>query len=743
MNLKEHFIQATREYNTIEKAVPAYCFRRSFSANGNKTGRITVAACGFYDLYFNGERITRGLLSPYISNTDHLIYYDEYEISLSEGENVVALLLGNGLQNNPTGYIWDLDKASFRSAPMVALSVTAGEEDLLVSDRSFKIAPSAIRWDDYRFGEHYDANYEIEGWTETAFDDSHWEHALPATPPKGELRLADVAPIVKTQELRPVRILPCGDSYIYDFGVCFSGVCRLRIRGAKGQTIGLQHADSLKDGDLHLDYIWYMREFWERDRHIVHRDTYTCKGEGEEVYQPTFTYHGFRYVRVDGITKEQATEDLLTFLVYHTDLHKRGDFSCSDPTATTIQVMAQRSFLSNFHHFPTDCPHREKHGWTGDAAISAEAMLLNFDPERNYREWLHSVYKVQREDGSLPGIVPTGGWGFDWGNGPTFDRVVAYLPYYTYLYRGETAIITQAAPSILAYLRYLRARSNDDGLVCFGLGDWVHVGGITPKVPLEVIATAVSSDMAAKSAQMFEAVGMTAEADFARGEAAAYRAALRTHCIDLETGLVRGNCQAGQALCLHYGMFEPDEEAAAFAHLVRLIHEADDHIDVGAMGCRVLFHVLSAFGRSDLAFKMITREDYPSYGNWIKRGATTLWENFFPDKVSSTNHHFWGDVSAWFIKCIAGLRLNPNGEGVDTLAIRPSFIPALTHASAYHLAPSGRVEVSWRRVSNTVQLQLQIPTQMHAVATLEDGCRFEDGTTSKVVTSGVYTVVCE
>lgn len=738
---KKYFIKATEEYNTFENQVPAYYFRRTFNSKHSCAVKITVAVCGFYELYFNGTKITKGFLSPYISNTNDYIYYDEYDVLLNSGDNVIGIMLGNGFQNNPGGYIWGFDTADFRSAPMFAMTVTQEQKVLLYSNKEFKIAPSPIRSDDYRFGEYYDANYEIEGWNRVEFDDSDWKSALPASAPKGELRLADVAPIIKETEIAPVQIIKCENGYIYDFGLSNAGVCRLSINGAKGQRIDLRYADSLKDGDLNLAQIWFVREHWERDKEIVHRDTYVCKGVGTEIYQPSFTYHGFRYVKVSGITEDQATDGLLTYLIYHTELNTRGDFSCSDPVATSLQKMTRRSILSNFHHFPTDCPQREKNGWTADAALSCEAALINFDPERNYREWMRNIHKAQREDGALPGIVPTAGWGFQWGNGPAWDCVLAWIPYYTYIYRGETDMITESVPSFLAYLRYLRTRCDENGLLSIGLGDWCHVGGIKPKAPLVVTDTITAMDIATKIAVMFDAVNMSEEADYARSEAAKYREAIRKKLVDLTTMRVMGDCQSSQAIALYYGVFDESEKNRAFENLLEMIHACDDHIDVGVLGGRVIFHVLTQFGYSDLAYKMITREDYPSYGNWIKRGATTLWEDFHSDKVSSMNHHFWGDISAWFIKCLAGIQLNPDKHNVNALKISPSFVSSLDHVSAYHITTCGKISVSWRREGESIVLNVDIPNEICATAELESRFCFEDGERSKSVKTGSYKII--
>ena len=739
---KKNFICATEEYNTFEKPVPAYYFRKSFCWEGSGTAELKIAVCGFYELYFNGQRITKGLLSPYISNLDDYIYYDVYTLQPQPGENVIGILLGNGLRNNPGGYVWWFDKASFRGAPAVSLSVVAGGQLLFTSGTDFKVAPSPIRSDDYRFGEHYDANYEIPDWNTIGFDDSGWANALEATAPLGVLRQTDVAPITRECELEPVEIIPTEGGYLYDFGQSNAGVCRLQIRGQKGQKILLRHGDTLKDGQIDIASIWFpSKPDWERDKEIVHLDSYVCNGEGLEIYEPSFTYHGFRYVKVEGITAEQATKDLLTYQVYHTQLETMGGFSCSDPVANTLQTLTRRSIVSNFHHFPTDCPQREKNGWAADAALISETTLLNFNPERNYREWLRSICKAQRNDGALPGIIPTAGWGFHWGNGPAWDSVLVTLPYYTYLYRGETSMILESAHAFCDYLRYLRSRIDERGLLHIGLGDWCHVGTHKPKAPLDVTDTLMAIDIAEKIAFMFKAVELWEEADLAQKEAAAYRAAFRKHLVDFETMVVTGNCQSCQAMALHYGIFEKEEEQAAFAQLLRLIHEQDDHIDVGVLGGKVLFHVLTKFGYSDLAYHMIVRPDYPSYGYWLEKGATTLWECFFQEPRDSRNHHFWGDISGWFMKAIAGINLNPLGRSTYELEIRPHFIAALDHAEAWHMAPEGKIEAGWKRTAEGITLELTIPEGMKATAILPEGYRFSDGCTERRIVSGKYLIL--
>ncbi len=746
MNLAACFIKATEEYNTFENYVPAPYIRKSFISDVAAAGKLSIAVCGFYELYLNGDRITKGALAPYISNPDHYVYYDEYKVKIETGENVIGIHLGNGFQNNPGGYIWDFDKASFRSAPLMALSLTYpgkdGEKITVKSDASFKTAPSPILTDDYRFGEVYDATREISGWNGKGFDESEWRKVIPVTAPRGELRLCSAEPILTETVRAPIAVRREEDSFIYDFGLSAAGVCRLQIRGARGQRVEMQHADALRDGRFYIDNVWFVRKHWERDKEIVHKDVYICKGGGTEIYTPSFTYHGFRYVKVDGITEEQAVPELLTCVVMHSALASRGGFSCSDETANKLQDMTRRSDLDNFYYFPIDCPQREKNGWTADAALSAEQLLLNFAAEGSYREWMRNIRKAQNSEGALPGIVPTGGWGFKWGNGPAWDSVLVYLPYFVYIYRGDSAMVKESAGAFMAYLRYLTTRKDADGLIHIGLGDWCHVGrGDKPKAPLELTDTVISMDIAYKMAFLFDEVGMTARRNFARVVAEDFRAAIRKHLIDFGTMMAAGHCQTSQAMCIYYNVFTPAESQTAFERLLELVHAADDHIDVGVLGARVLFHVLSQYGHNELAFKMVTRPDYPSYGNWIERGATTLWEDFWPDKVGSMNHHFWGDISAWFIKCLAGIRFNPDGNDINKVEFRPCFVTALEHATAYYKAPAGMIRSSWQRKGGRIHLCLQFPEGARATLRLENGFALENGLTYTAVSSGEYIIV--
>jgi len=734
------FITASIEYNTFEKNIPAPYIRKSFESEKETKAKLKIAVCGFYELYFNGENITKGFLAPYISNTDHYVYCDEYEVTVKKGENVIGVLLGNGFQNNPGGWVWEFDKARFRSAPKFALCLEF-EDKKIESGTDFKVHASPIVYDDYRYGTKYDANHEIDGWNKQGFDDLSWANALCALTPKGEISTCVAEPITADFEIEPISIFAEDDGFVYDFGVCHSGVCKLTIDAKKGQEIVLTHGEILKNGKFNIDNLCCDKNRTEQDLKFIHKDVYVCK-DGKQTYIPKFTYHGFRYVKVTGVTKSQATKDLLKFVVMHSNLETRGGFSCSDETLNKLQEMTRRSDISNFHYFPTDCPQREKNGWTADVALSCEHILLNFGAEKSFCEWMKNVCKAQNENGAIPCVVPAGDWGYGWGSGPAWDCALVFVPYYTYMYSGNSKIIEQSADTIYKYLNYLLTKKDENSLVHFGLGDWCHAGRPEdcPKAPLEVTDTIISMAIAERSAFLFGIIGDTKRRDFALKIANNFKKAIRENLIDFEQMTVKGNCQTSQALAIYYGVFMPEETGDAFEKLLHFIHLADDHIDCGVLGGRVIFHLLSQFGFVDLAYKMITRKDFPSYRYWIEQGATTLWENFDKEKIKSCNHHFWGDISGWFIKCIAGINYNPNADNIKYLEIKPNFVKALNNADGYYITPFGKVVSRWKRVKDKIILNLEIPKSITAKIILPNGYSMEKDCEKSVIT-GEYIII--
>ncbi len=761
------FYAASARYATFEQPVPAPCFRHEIYLRAPGKATLDISTPGFYELFVNGQRVTRGRFSPSVTNPDHILPFDHYDPlpGLKPGRNVIGILLGNGIGNCVGGQVWDFDRAPWRAAPSVALEarIRDGEETIAFTASDFVCAPSAIQFDDMRAGEWYDARQEPAGWLEPGFDDSAWTKPIPVCAPRGTLCPADLDPILPAGELEPMSRhrggisifpklpenlpdLPFGEGeedegWIYDFGLNISGVVRLTVKNARpGQKIVLQYGEILGENpaggadttirrpDSGLD----LRGFHFLPHRYNHRDMYICRGDAEETWEPTFTIHGFQYCLVLGAEPEQLS---LRAEILHTALTQRAEFTCSDETANRLWEAVLRTDQGNFCHFPTDCPHREKNYWLGDAMVSAEQMVALFSCERNLTEWLRAFRPAMREDGALPGIVPSAGWGYH-SLGPAWDGALIELPYQIWRYRGDLTAARENASAILRSLRYLAGLRNARGLVDFGGGgDWCQAarGSVSrPKAGRIFTSTVITMDLFFKASRLFDALGQEDEAAFARRIHDDLRAAARKYLLNLDGMCALYRCQTAQAMALYYDLFEPAERMTAFQVLLRLIEENDGHFDCGIHGLRVIFHVLSRFGRSDLAFRMITRPEFPSYGYWIAQGATTLWELFSPiERVqSSCNHHFTGDIASWFLQNLAGIRLNPYDENPREVRIAPSFIGALDSASGALDTIAGRVSASWRREGKDILLDVDIPQEMTAWLCLESGWQTDEGFTA-------------
>lgn len=741
MEFPNVFICAGTDYSTFTHFVPAPYLRRAFTLkNSPRSCRLLVSGLGFYRVWINGTEITKGLLAPYISNPDHLVYFDRYELApyLAEGENVLGFQLGNGMQNAPGGTVWDFQKAAWRSAPKLSFAVDIGAVRILEADETVKTASSPVLFDDLRCGVRYDARKEIPGWNKPGFDDGGWANALIAEAPKGEKRICGAEPILPTgRVLRPVSVKPAGirggydphklvkdipadkemsrTGLLFDFGENNAGIVRLKMNGFPGQKIELQFAEFETDGDIDYNFINFYPDGFSQ------RDVYICAG-GEAVFEPPFTYHGFRYCLVSGLTPEQVKDDVLEYIVCSSAIPACGYFRCSDETANTLYEMAERSDRANFWYFPTDCPHREKNGWTGDAALSAQHMLMTMACEKSYVEWMRNIRAAQKPDGSIPGIVPTFDWGYT-GCGPSWDAVITEIPSWTHYYTGNTQILEESADAIDQYLRFASGKRNADGLVDYGLGDWCPVGGVK-KVCTEFTNSVSLMHMALNASEIFCHLQQPARQEAAESLYIDLTDALRKKYIDQKTCVAESGSQTAQAMALYYGLFEERELDKARQHLVNSIHENGDFLDVGILGARCLFRVLTQAGEAELAYKMITRPEYPSYGHFIEAGLTALPECFelrtVPAEGGSACHHMFGDIKGWFISDVAGLEWW--GPRQNILIVRPNFISKLTFAEAGCTAPGGEeLRVRWERQGEDVLLTVSAPRNVHSGVVLPKG----------------------
>ncbi len=764
--ITKSFVKAGFGTSTAGDLKPSPLFRRSFNlkhipTSENDKASLTVTGLGYYRVFVNGCEITRGHMSPYTSNPDDYIYFDRYDISehLRVGENVIGAVVGAGTRCC-VGTHWGFGESAYVGEMLLAFTceiVTDGERLFFEADEKVKVHPSAITFSDLRAGEYYDARLEdeTEGWMHPHFDDSDWKSSTLSEFPRGEHKICTAPPIKARKILTPVKIWEEDGAFVYDFGQNGAGVINIHSTLPVGRQIRIEFAEYLMDGKFYNDTI----KGFNKEGSTPYRGQtvlYTAKG-GRHEYTPSFTYEGFRYVKVHGVSKEEATDRLLTFTLMNTQMRALATFSSSDEILNCLFDMTREATYSNMFHIPTDCPHREKNGWTADAAVSAYHILMNLEADEMLLEWMRNVNASMNKIGALPGIVPTGtGWGYNHWNGPGWDAVLVELPYRLYELRSDIRAARVVYHSMFRYVGYVLSRRDEKGLVHIGLGDWVAPHNPI-KAPLELTDSIICYDIARKAAVLYEAMGAPELERFCLDSANSLRSAVREHLIDSVNAIAAGNCQTSQAMAIYYGMFTEDEKEKAVENLVSMIHDCHDHLDTGVLGVRVLFRVLSENGYINLAHKIITEPTPPSYADMVLRGETTLVEDFNSAdmRINSRNHHFLGDISAWFVDSICGIRINPaleeklltvvdkgsvgHVDGACRVDIIPRLPECMEYAEASAETPFGRVKIMLRRDRsiNMVQITAEVEGDLTGRILPPEGYRF-DGCGEYPLQTGVY-----
>ncbi len=707
------------ETDVSEIPAPAPLFRYSFVLDRPvKKARAYVCGLGYSELRINGSKISDDLLSPPFTQYDKTVLYCTYDVTaaLAKRENTVAVILGNGWYNCFTPEVWNYRQAPWRHHPKLLLQIQITFEDgtiqTIVSDCGWKVSDGPIVFDGLRNGEYYDARLEKAGWDKPGYDDSQWKNAKIAKSPGGTLRPAPLPPIRLAGTIKPVSLNEVKPGvWVYDLGQNISGWAQIRVFTQPGHEIIIKYAEKIhQDGSLDASNISRLITGGE-----FQTDKYVTKGGGPEVWEPRFTYHGFQYIEVTGYPGI-PTLDSLCGRVVHTALESRGSFSCSNELLNSIQKCARWSTLTNYHDIPTDCPHREKNGWTGDASLSSEQVLLNFAPSAAYTKWLRDFMDVQRLNGQLPGIVPTGGWGFNWGSGPAWDSAMILIPWNMYVYDGNFAILAEMYSGMARYIDFMSSMANGF-LVDFGLGDWCPPEGGPDgyKCPTAVTDTGYYYADVSIMAKVALLLGRQKDAARFLLLAANIRQAFRKKFIS-QDGTVMGNCQTSMACALYQGLVSDEEKPNVFKKLVEQVELKNRHIDCGILGAKYVMHTLTEYGRADLAYAIATQTDFPSWGNWIRQGATTLWETWNGD--ASRNHHMFSDISAWFYRGLAGLRPDPECPGFKHIIIRPAPVAGLEYSGASHESPYGHVSANWRVDGIRFVLEVSVPANCTATVTM-------------------------
>ncbi len=685
------FVKSTR-WDKDDLSAPAPLFRRRFTVKG-PVERAVLSVCGLGIGYsfLNGKAVSPDLFTAPLSDYSKTLWYNRYDVTdlVTEGENVFAAVLGNGWYNEGIVSAWKVREAAWRDVPKLIFSLTVNGEIAAVSDGQCKVShDSPFVFNQLRSGEHFDARLYDPAWNTLSFDDSLWENAAEdETPPAGVFRLCPCEPI-REDTVYPAKIVKTlGEgTYLYDMGQNISGYVRLSGRQKAGTILTIRYRETVEEFSKETweDPYWPAKYFPESE---YQTDVYIADG-GDFTWSPRFAYHGFRYMEISGVS--DASSLAVSGVFVHQAVEKRTMFETSDPFLNKLFHAGRISSLSNMFYNVTDCPTREKLGWCGDAAVSAEQMLTNFKAEDLFRKWVCDMRDAMREDGALPAIIPTAGWGFTWGNGPVTDSAFFELPYRVYLHTGDPSLLIDNLPYFKRYLAHLVNWAGESGVMDFGLPDWA---------PPHVEQSTLSMDFVNK-VLMTEFLRITALAARLAGEDdGAILSARAARIREIREKYVRadGRCvfdtQTAAAMLIYYEI--TDDPQPLLTQLLSLLKAADFHHDCGTVGFRCLFYALSRHGLHEIAYKVLTVKGYPSFSYWFENGATSFWERW--EVRFSRNHHMFSSGMGWLVQSVLGIRPDEKKPGACEFVLQPYPFEKLDFAKGSCKTVDGTVSVSWEK----------------------------------------------
>lgn len=700
----------------------ALCFRASFTiAQPVVRARAWVCGLGWHEFTLNGHKPDTRVLDPAQTDVSKRILYTTHDLTpfVVQGENVAAALVGSG---------WD---APPRLLAQIAITLADGTTHWVLTGRQgeggtmWRVAQSAIVENSVFDGEVFDARLEIPGWNlpqahpAVPFDYTHFPGAMRVPAPGGRLVAQMVEPIVVTADRAPEAITePRPGVYVFDFGQNFAGWAALRVRADAGRAITLRYAEVLReDGCVNQDNLRSARA----------RDVYIARGGGEECWEPRFTYHGFRYVQVEGlpVPPDAAT---LTGRVVRSGMAECGDFSCSDPFINRLHSAIQWTERSNLIGIPTDCPQRnERMGWLNDMTARTEELLCNFDAARLLSKWVGDIADAQSSDGAITDTAP-----YRWGSQPADPVSVSYLliPWMLYVRYGDGRTMERHYSGLRAWVDYLTRRAHASIVEYSYYGDWaspigqsrpdsIGDGAVALHTPGALVSTAHYAWSIRLLARIARALGYTADADTCTRLLETVRAAFHARFYDAATGGYGTNNQACNAIALFCDLAPPEAVARVVGNLVEdVLHRSSAHVTTGNLATKYLMEVLAAHGKSDAALALLLQESYPSWGYMLANGATTIWERWELNTsggMNSHNHPMYGAVGAWLYRWLAGLQVDEEAVGCSHLHIRPIFAPQLQFAAARLDTVRGRVECGWaRKNEGALTLDVTLPIGCHA-----------------------------
>lgn len=726
VNWKAKWIEMEGDTNRYS---PSPHFRKEFTISKNiANATVYVTSHGFYELHLNGKKVGDQVLTPGWTTYGKRIQYQVFDVSgqLTKGKNAVGAVLGDGWYRGTLawGNNWAVYGKRLGLLMQLRIVYTDGTEELIVTDSSWKANnDGAIRKNDLYNGEIYDASKKLTGWNLPDYDDSKWQPVRIGNY-NNNIVASEGAAIRKIQEIKPVKVFrsPKG-SLLVDMGQNMVGWIRLKVNAPKGTLITIRHAEVLdKYGEFYTENL----------RSAKCQIDYTAGGTGDEVYEPRFTFMGFRYLEIKGFPGT-LTSDNITGIVVHSDMPVTGGYESSSALLNQLQHNIQWGQRGNFVDVPTDCPQRdERLGWTGDAQAFSRTAAYNFNVAAFFSKWLKDLALDQKQDGAVPDVVPdvlnkqdavtaapSAGWG----------DVALITPWTMYQVYGDKEFLESQYTSMKAWVEYIRKKAGDSFIWKGGskYGDWLfyhppvnnhsEADGFTEHDFISTAFFAYSADLLSKTAGI---LGNRADEKLYSDLFENIKKVFIREYVT-PAGRVGTNSQTSYVLALMFNLLPEEQRAAAAKFLVDDIRGRRNHLSTGFLGTPFLCHVLTQNGYTEVAYDLLLQETYPSWLYPVKMGATTIWERWDGQKTDSTfqdagmnsfNHYAYGAIGDWMYRVSAGIETQT--PGYRNLLIKPHVTQKMDLSKATFESSYGRVVSGWERKDGKLWLTVEIPANTSA-----------------------------
>jgi len=689
--------------------------RKTFEVKSSvRKAVLYVSALGLYEANINGHRVGDHVFAPDWTDYRKRVRYQVYDVTslMTSGDNAISALLAEGWFS---GHIGNGGFQFFGSTPafLAQLEITYadGHVGKIVTDATWKSHESPILASDFMLGEVYDARREIKDWSKAELDKASWKPVAVRNESSRELDAQVMEPVREVMELQPKTITePQHGRWVFDLGQNMVGVVRLKVSAPAGARIVLRHAEMLNpDGTLYTNNL----------RRAPSVDQYVCKGGGTEIWQPRFTFHGFRYVELSGLSGKPS-KSAVTGIVISSDTPPAGEFACSDPRINQLQSNIQWGQRGNYLSVPTDCPQRdERLGWMGDAEVFIRTATYNADVAAFFTKWMVDVDDGQSPEGAYGDVSPNtmGGKGT-----PAWADAGVICPWTIYETYGDTRMLERHLPAMTKWVEFMRQHSN--GLIRDGdrgsdYGDWLSINANTPKALIGTAFFAYSTHLLAKS---YRAVGRDEEAQKYQSLFDDIKAAFNKRFVKLD-GSIEGDTQCAYAMALKFELLPENLRAQAAQRLCDDIKAKGNHLSTGFIGVGYLLPVLTQAGHADVADRLLMQDSFPSWLFSVKQGATTIWERWdgwTPEKgfqdpgMNSFNHYSLGSCGEYLFGGIGGIR--PASPGYKTILIQPVIADSLTWAKASYDSIHGKIATAWKRDGNHLELKVVVP--VNTIATV-------------------------